>query len=311
MRILALYFPKLPMALSAGATRAEARTGLAQRRRMGLEPRRECPVVLMQGYGEDAIVSAVSNEAALHGVLAGMTAGEARRRCREAQFRPDNAGACLDALERIATVLAARITPFVEVGARNALLLGIDELPDRETTRLAGGAARLARQWCGTEVRAGVADDPQAAIEAARAARRHPLVCPRMDVTAEIGPLDLHARIRVATRIPVRGGEGVAAAHFRQLGRRVDLVLEGRSASFREVRLVVLAPGQSAKEWRRCVRTPQHDTRALIADLTEATCAETFPVGTEIQITVERLGPDVRVKPLLPANGRMPRAAVA
>ena len=92
MRVLCLLFQRLPIEL-------------ALRARPALRGR---PLALIAGHGGDALVTAATADLTARGIIPGMPAIEARERAPEARFAPDNAGACLDELERVSAIVRAK-----------------------------------------------------------------------------------------------------------------------------------------------------------------------------------------------------------
>lgn len=284
MRVLCLFFPRLGIEL-------------ALRSRPGF---RSAAVALLQGAGDDAVVSAASCELAARGVMAGMTAGEARRRVPETRFLPDNANACLESLERAAAILRARATPFVEVGGREHLFLDITRLAHgpSEEARLAGRLAAFAGSWLQSLARAGVADTRADALEAARAARRGPqVVGTRLEHEAPLNSYPA-GMVRVAAICSDGSNELAVSALARRLARKLDLVLEARAAT---TRLLIVRAGA----WRRSVWLPapeERPSRQLAALLRELPAV---PGPLRIELEAAALGPLVRVA--VPAAFTRPR----
>ena len=151
--MICLYFPRLGV-------------DLARRKRPHLAGR---PIVLIDGHGEDARVTARSAEAALLGVLPAMTAGEARRAAPSAAFLPDNAADREAELERVATM----------AGALGAPMFGLADQRDRLFIPCASAAAEsegiLAERLAGavlSTARIGVGRSAPDAFESARVSRR-------------------------------------------------------------------------------------------------------------------------------------------
>jgi hypothetical protein len=92
MHVTCLYFPRLALEL-------------AWRKRPALRSR---PVVLLDGAGVTALVTARSPEAADSGVLAGMQAGQARWLCPAAAFVPGDMRAARELMAQVAAGLLDR-----------------------------------------------------------------------------------------------------------------------------------------------------------------------------------------------------------
>ena len=280
MRILCLYFPRIAVAL-------------AVRRRPELEGR---PVAIVAGAGNDAGVIAVSASASAGGVVPGATAGEARRRCPNASFLPDNAGECLDELERAASMIRVRATPLVAIGGRDHLfvdLSGVCGLYAGESTaaRRLGG---LAQSWTGLPVRAGIASSRAAALSAARGARFHPMVD---DATAgdeaPVGafrdePLGAEATFGAPLE------EAEARARLVRMLARLQTVLDGRGQGFREARLWLVGGG-GAYAVRERMAGPCYDTSGVAALVAGRLPGEAFSGATHLRVELARLCPDVRL----------------
>jgi protein ImuB len=282
MRLAVLLFPRL-------APR------LALRSRPELQDRL---FVLIAGAGDEALVAACSPGAAAVGVLPGMSAGQARGRCPGAAFLPDNASACLEELERIATILRLKATDRVAIGGRDHLILDlghVSEGPDGEA-RVARRLAGLAEAWSGLEARAGVGDSRADAYDAARASRGGPVVCPPGEASEEaFNPfrsesvsIDWSARGQ-ASALEAR------AALVRGLSR-ATAILEGRQASYRTVRLTLHWEDES----RQLVvpsSSPLHTGEEALALLTAAAGVAGLEGVTGFRVSLERLGPDVQIAP--------------
>jgi nucleotidyltransferase/DNA polymerase involved in DNA repair len=162
MRVLCLFVPRFSIHLAVRSCQ-----DLGDR-----------PLAMLQGAGDTALVAAASAPAAAAGVLPGMPAADARRRCPATVFLPDNAGDCFDHLDRLAAIIRIRATPLVAIGGRDHLfvdLAGTQHLYASEETA-ATRLAELASAWLKLPARAGVASSRLEALEVARAARFRPLV---------------------------------------------------------------------------------------------------------------------------------------
>jgi hypothetical protein len=295
MRILCAWFPKLDI-------------DLALRQRPALASR---PVVLLQGHGDRALVSGVSCEAARLGILAGMSAGQARRRSPAAVFLADNAGACLDEVERIATILRTRVTERVAVGGRDHVFVAIDEeSPD------AGKAAALrvmgiVRAWADRPVRGGLAAIRSEALDAARASRRGLLVVPPTPAdrpTETIPPLtspEISARVETAPLSGLAARAGIGALLF-----RLETVLAARGEGARSVRVEVTTPAGVVEVGAGSPQPFYTGTEAMQL-LAGDIAAEALEGATAIRAVLGRLAPDVRVRPLGAANFEPERLPLA
>lgn len=279
MRVLCLFFPRLGLQL-------------ALRQRPALEGR---TLVLLQGHGEDALVTAATADASGRGLLAGMTAAEARRRVPDARFLPDNAGDCLDELERVADIIRRRATPLVEIGGREHIFVDVTAVADDgDEGALAGTLGRLASSWSGLTVRAGVASGRAEALDAARVARLGANVSSSVIASPEAPIAPYREEVVGATVDAVPGSD--IALPVQRLLRRLDIVLTAREASVREVRIVIERPG-TAIEQRLRLRQPAASTAAVRAALFD----DPSPLrdATAVRIELRRLGPDVRVRPCI------------
>lgn len=273
MRILCLLFPRLPL-------------DLALRVRPGLRPG---PVALLRGAGAGANVTIVSCELSARGIVAGMSAGEVSRRAPGTLFLPDNAGACFEALERVAGLLRRKATPFLEVGGRTHVFADLTRLAHGpvEEERVARALAALVTTWLESPARAGVADTRAAALEAARAARRAPQVVPgSLEEEPAIAAWP-PGSVRVAADCrPGAGAPGFAATVDR-LARKLDLVLAGRGATARVLSLRAGAWGNSLR-LQEPEDVPSRHVAALLRGL---------PAGwrTErVELEADALGPLVQ-----------------
>lgn len=282
MRLLCLYFPRLAVRL-------------AVRQRPQLDGR---AVVLIEGHGDQVLVSAASCEAVAAGIIPGITAGQARARASGAAFVPDNAGDCLAELERVAGVIRLRATPLVEIAARDHLVVDLSGLAGRfpDEGEAARRLAGLVQGWTGLEVRAAVASTRTEAFQAARAARRFPIVCPVVDAAGTpVSPYDEHASLSAAETFPARTSDLAARARLVRLLTRLGTLLEARGQSFRELRLEFESGERNALLAARPPR-PLNDP-LLALDLLAAQVPEGGLDGVRgLRVTLLRLGPDVRTR---------------
>jgi hypothetical protein len=275
-RILALWFPKLSLAIAA-----RQRQLFANR-----------PVILVQGAGDEAVVSGFSGEAGRMGVVAGMTGGMARRRCPGGVFLPDNAGTCLDELEHVASILRTRATIHVAIESRDTIMAGIPAGVDEE--QWADHVAGIARAWSGHEVRAGVASNRRAAIEAARASRSRLAVVPPDGSTDVVGPY--RAETLDVELPPCAPLNGLAArAALARTFSRLQQVLGAYGQSFRRVELTIDADG-GRRTWVADAAHPLHSAGEGLVLLTARMPADALHGLRGMRVSLSRLGPDVRVQ---------------
>jgi hypothetical protein len=291
MRILCLWLPRL------GAT-------LAARSRPALAGR---AFVLIAGHGDEAVVADASPEAAALGVLPGLTAGQARCRAPGAVFLADNASACLDELERLASIVALRATTAVAAGGRDTLLIDITNAAGNDDEpRLASRLAGLVSAWAGVEARAGVADTRAGALDAARFARRWPVVTPPgdRDAPAEDLIVPIH-REHLEARPSSLASERAAA----RLAALLDALLSARGLTFRQLTLSV-GDGGTTTELRVSTGTPQTSC-ATALEAARQRAGTTLEASATVRVRLERLGPLVPIAaaPAAMAMARRDRAA--
>ena len=282
MRLLCLYFPRLASAV------ARQRDGsLAQR-----------PVVLLSGVGDGAVVAGSSVEATTTGVRDGMPAEAARQRCPGAAFRSANANECLSVLEEAASILRLRATPNVAIVSGSHLLIDLRGLESRFADE-AIAATRLAatvKAWTGVDVRAGVGSTPAAARTAAESARRFPMI-----VAAE-GGLETHIGAQNPARTisgsaTVADGSDVKALRARvvRLLGQLELLAEGREESFRRVRVEVTR-AEGIETAVLSAPQPLHTAAEALALLATHETDALFLGAAAVRISLERLGPDMRIE---------------
>ena len=273
MRLLALWLPDLAISLAR-----RSHPELAER-----------PLALLQGAGPAAVVSAVS-PAAARSLYPGMRAGEARSRSPGAVFLPDNASACLDELERLASILRKYATVSVAIDTTFSLLLAIPAAEPEEA--FAQRLLPLVRAWSGVAVQAAIGSTPADAREAARVARRGVgIAAPRegagTPLRATEGPISLEVAF-----------DGTTEARRRALAAlaRLATLQQAFRKSFRVLRLTFHC-GEAARTMRLTFDRPADvdDARERV----EAALA-LLPAGQAGRLTValERLGPRVAVEPL-------------
>jgi hypothetical protein len=302
MRVLCLFFPRFAIQV-------------ALRQRPHLDGR---PLAVLDGCGEDAVVVAASCEATSRGITTGMTAARARTSCPAALFLPDNAGACLDELERIGSILRLRATPLVAAGGRDHLFVDLQSVRnDGNEGETASRLAGIARSWSPYSLRAGVGATREEALEAARATRRTLAICPlptrytqpagdlpdSPPIVQQSGTVTVSAKVRQAAR-PVEVRELAD-----RLLARADLVLAGRGESYREVRVRVDRGENAALVATLRLRNPRHTAAGVLTALGPRISDEMLEGASALHFEFGRLGPDVRVRPLGDAGTR--RAATA
>ncbi|MCK9519815.1 MAG: hypothetical protein M0R74_12445 [Dehalococcoidia bacterium] len=287
MRLLCLLFPRFGLSL-------------VRRQRPVLADR---TLVMLQGHGEDALVTSATCDASARGLLPGMTAAEARRRLPDARFLPDNAGDSLDQLERVADIIRRRATPLVEIAGREHLFVDITRLTHgpREEAALAESLARLATTWTECPVRAAVASTRREALDAARTARATPVICPPATFEADrpIAPYRPEV-IAVGLEAP---SEPVLRARLGRTFRHLDTVLGARNGSFRSVDLVV-TDATGDRELSLRLRQPEATTAVVARTLLELPAV--LAGATAVHITLGQLGPDVRVRPCTASAAHRP-----
>jgi hypothetical protein len=285
MRLLCLLFPRLGIQL-------------ARRRQPALQGR---AVVTLAGEGDEALVSAASAEATAAGVVAGMLASAARVRLAGATFLDDNATECLDLLEGAASILRLRATPTVAIGGREHLfvdLCGLESrFPDEEIA--AGHLAQLVRSWTGCDVRAGVGSTREGALEAARQARRLPVVSEEavggqpLPVAHEAEP---ELRASYSWQSPAQP-IAVRARLVRMLGS-LQTLLEARHESFREVSLELRHASGAAGTVTLHPSSPMHRAGEVLELLAGQAPDDVLAGVVGLALTLSRLGPDVRIEPV-------------
>jgi hypothetical protein len=288
MRTLCLLFPRLGVQL-------------ARRENPGLTGR---TVGLITGDGDTGLVSVLSVEATAAGVETGMTPGQARERCPAIVFVRDNAGACLGELERIASILHVRATTDVAIVSRDAVAIGLSGLGDRfsDETAAANGLAQLARSWSGLDVRAGVGSTVEAALAAARTARRYPVICPG-DGPGEPLPV-MQGELSGSVRLQ----PGQEWARAGALLDRLAMGLHVYGLSFREALIEVERPS-GCTSLRVRSDAPLHTAAEALALVCGRAGAGALAGASALRLALMRLGPRVRVEPWrLAATRRGPAA---
>ncbi len=294
MRVLCAWFPKLDVEL---ATRL--RPSLAGRH-----------LAFLQGSGDRALVSGASCAAAAAGILPGMSAGQARRRSPGAVFLADNAGACLDELERVARIIRARFTTRVELGGRDHLFIAISGEDSGHEREVALRVMGLVRAWSGRQVRGGLAGSRQDALEAARASRRGLLVVPPVQ-SPSAGPAVAPFRddaVAATAALPGAPEPSPLAVRARisSLVHRLEAIVAARAQGFRAVSVIL--HGESGAETVRALSAAPLFTAAdALALVGQSLDDAAFAGVTRVEIRLSRLTPDVRVRPMLtPASTARP-----
>ncbi len=286
MRILCLLLPRLGIQV-------------ARRRDPALVGH---PVVVLAGDGETTLAAAASAEASACGVSAGTLASVARSRCPGAAFLPDNAGECLDVLEQAASILRLRATPNVAIGGRDHILVdlqGVEAMFADEATaasRLAG----IAGNWIGYDIRAGVGSTREAAYSAARSARRFPVITGDSgEVQAADTPVGGAAeRISGSFRAGGPMDPVMARARVLRILGGLQTVLDARGESFREVSLELTHISGAGATVRFRSSNPLHRAAEAIHVIGDGLPDGVLDGVTAVRVSLERLGPDVRVEPI-------------
>jgi hypothetical protein len=234
-----------------------------------------------------------------------MTPVQARARCSGATFLPDNAGACLDELERITSILRTRATGIVAIVSRDELLVDVDSLPTHLGANDAEAAARLVaivRMWTGLSVRAGVASTRAGAREAARGARLAPVIRPPVLAWGE-PLLQASSTGPLAAEVLVPLGTSPLAARARLLraAGQLQALLEGAAQSYREVRVVVRDESNAETRLRKLIE-PASDVQPALTAAAPALDDRALATAASIRLELDRLGPDVRVFPATAAS---------
>lgn len=282
MRVLALYLPRLGVQLLRAADPVY----------------QERPVGLLAGEGDGALVTTVSVEGTADGVEPGMTALQARQRCPGLLLEPDNAAACLDALEHLVSILRSRTTTDVAIVSRNAVTLDLAGVTGRFTDEATAAQAilTLARSWSGLDVRAAVASDVETAVCAASRTRRHPVLLE--DEPKQDSRLPVYSPVSAAYRAarPL-SGEMAEARLAKMLGSLRPLV-EVQRQSYRAVR-VEAARGPYRTAFVVRAGAPFHEA-AEAAALVRGRVRGELDGVTELRVALERPGPSVSVAPWRP-----------
>jgi len=231
MRVLVLHFPRLPIQLY-------------RRQRPDLAGR---PLGLLSGEGDGAVLAAVSVEATADGVEAGMSASQARHRCPRIYLDHDNAAACLDELEHLASILRVRTTPDVAIVSRYAIALKLEGMEQRFANEETAAQAilALARSWSGLDVRCAVGPGiERTSCEAARA-RRHPVIVSGTSAE-DSGPLPMYSPVSATFVSPGPLTSEQARLRLSKMLASMRPLLEAQPQSLGEVR----RKGRGARVWR-------------------------------------------------------------
>lgn len=268
------------------------------------------PLALLSGHGDAALVTVASREAAAEGVIAGMPAAQARSICRDIAFVPDNAGACLDALDRIASIVRKRTTAEVAVGGRDYLLVAID---GAEAAVTAGRLLELAVAWSGLEGRVGLGTSMERAVAAAR--RPRPVADgEHAGDGAAVESLPRHEPLAAEVRTATPMGQLSVRAALRRIAAGLGAVLETRHESFRLARLVI-ETREGLHETRirpgAAFHHPDEVEHLLLRGLEGEDIA-----ALSVRLELGDIGPDVRVVPCAASwawraleRDRLPRAS--
>jgi hypothetical protein len=265
------------------------------------------PVILIAGAGDEALVAECSPEAAARGLLAGMSAGQARGRCPGAAFLPDNAGACLDELGRIASILRTRATSLVAVEGRSHMVAAV---ADEDEAR---AVVALARAWSGWDVKGGLGATRAGALEAARSARCGGLLGAERERAGADEPVPWRSEGVYAAEFRVEPRKALSAgAGMKRAAARLDALLAGRGESFREVTLLWEGAGSVRVERVRTAR-PLHRANEGVEALRPAVARAVAEGARGLRVELGRLGPAVRVEACaagVPGGGARDEGAV-
>jgi hypothetical protein len=256
------------------------------------------PVATIAGSGDEALIGASSTAATARGAVAGVTPGQARSRCPNLVFLPDNAGACLDELDRIASIIRTRATGIVALASREEILIDVDSLPDHlgaDDLEVASRLAALVRMWTGLSVRAGVGSSRREAREAARGARLAPVVRPPVLAWGE-PPLRASAAgpLAVEVLIPLGTSPLAARAKLLRASRHLQALLDGAGQSYREVRAIVSDESGEERRFRHLME-PSSDVQCALQAAAPLLCDEALASASSVRLELDRLGPDVRI----------------
>jgi hypothetical protein len=249
-------------------------------------------LVLLAGDGDGAVVTAVSPGAQAIGITVGMTALAARARCPSAWFGTDNAGNCIEMLESIAAILRLRATNSVAIGGADHIFVSLSGLealfPDEALA--AAALAALVRSWSGLDVRAGVAATRANALDAARRARRAPVVVENDTAASdEIAPWrDETVGARYSFSADATAKE--SRARLVRMLTATEAILAGREESFREIRLTLQSETQT-NTYRLRSHRPLHRAAEAVALLANAVPPDAFESVSAIEVELGRLGP--------------------
>ena len=294
MRLLCLFFPRL---------------GIQLVRANGTEVARS-PIALVAGDGEGALVTVPSTCATAAGIEPGMTTGQARARAASLVFLPDNANSCIETLERVASILRTRATTDVALLSRDAICISLAGLERQFASEqhAATALSRLVRAWSGLDVRAGVAGTPEAALTAARSARRYPAICPADGAVAPLPALPPDLAARAAWENPADAS--LAARKLATLFQHLQPALDAYALSYRRVRLTVERPDRT-ETLTLDLPYPQHNTAGAAARIQAAAGQAGLAGAIAITVALGRIGPSVHIDRWQPAAPAVRAVAVS
>lgn len=297
MRLLALAFPRLP----------------AQLARIGKPELAGRPFVVLSGDGEGALVAAASPEASAAGIERGMLATSARSRCPRLLEVPANAGDCLEILDQTACILRNRATPHVAIEGPDHILVDLRGLDTRfaDEDGAAVALAMLVRSWTGLDVRAGVAGTPDAALAAARSARRLPVVAPQDASEPRRLAIPNEPAISAFFAFPAPVAAVDCRARIARTLARLETVLAARNESFRALTLTISGAAGDAARLQVGSREPMHSAAEAMEQLAPRLGTTLLDGAVRLEVTLRRLGPSMRVEPLRRQPARPPFVAVA
>ncbi len=246
MRILCLFFPRLGIQI-------------VQRERPEF---RSQPLVLLQGCGDAAVVTAASAE----GLTRGMSAGQARQAAPSARFMADNASDCLDELDRLAAIVRRAATPLVETGGRDHLFVDVDGLADHfsSESNAAFRIASMLQERTNLDVRAAVAATRSAALKAARASRHGVQILDAEVTDCETVFTPADQTMTVSFEFPVAHDSAATdRVLIRQLGRLGD-VFEARSRGYRLIELEIATLSGEISAVRLRPATPMYSREDIV-----------------------------------------------
>lgn len=295
MRLLALAFPRL--AVQIARLRAPELAGR--------------PLVVISGEGEDALVAAASPEASAAGIERGMLVAAARSRCPSLLTASANAGDCLEILEQAASILRSRATPNVAIAGSHHLLVDLAGLDSRfaDEEAAAVSLAVLVRSWTRLDVRAGVAGTREAALAAARTARRLPVVEPLESSDPERLVVTRDPEITASFEFAAPASAVDCRARIARSLARLETMLAGRDESFRALTLTVTGSVGDAATLQLSSHEPLHSAAEAMELLAPHLATSLLDGVVRLELALRRLGPSMRVEPL--RRDRLPSRLVA